>query len=60
VDDVMAIEGVVGMGIGKDKDGTYQFEIYVKKRTEELEDKLPKTLEGVKVHIIATGEVRPL
>ncbi len=57
-DAIMEIEGVVGMGIGQSADGTHHLEIYVKKLTPGLEKQLPKSLEGVKVIIIETGEVR--
>jgi hypothetical protein len=58
---VMSIEGVVGMGIGQGDDGKPpQFEIYVRKYTPELEQKIPKSLDGVRVRIVETGEFRAL
>jgi hypothetical protein len=58
---IMSIEGVVGMGIGQDDDGkTPQFEIYVRKHTPELEQKIPKSLDGVRVRIVETEEFRAL
>ncbi len=58
---LMAIDGVVGVGIGLSEDGTtHVIEVYVKKHTPEIEGKLPKQLDGVKVRIVETGEIRAL
>lgn len=58
--DIMKIPGVLGMGIGRSEEGQLIMEIYVKKHTPELESQLPKTLDGAKVLIVETGEVRAL
>jgi hypothetical protein len=58
--ELMAIPGVVGVYTGVLDDGTPCIKVMVKKRTPELEQKIPKNLEGVPVVIEETGEIRPL
>jgi len=57
-DAIMAVPGVVGMGIGLAPDGSHRLEIYVKKKTPALLQRLPQTLDSEKVQVIETGEVR--
>ena len=56
-DQLMAIPGVVGVGIGE-SDGKPVIKVLVIKKSPELEQKLPKTLEGYSVVIEETGEIR--
>ena len=55
----MAIPGVVGTGIGESK-GKPCIRVFVARKTEELEKKLPSQVEGFPVIIEETGEFRAL
>ncbi len=58
-DRLMAIPGVVGTGIGE-FEGKPCIKVFVVKKTPEIEQKIPKVLEGYKVIIEETGEFRAL
>jgi len=58
-DHLMSIPGVVGTGIGE-FEGKPCIKVLVVKKTEELQKKIPTTLEGYKVVIDETGEIRAL
>jgi hypothetical protein len=58
-DHLMSIEGVVGTGIGE-SDGKPCIKVLVVKKTEELQKEIPTELEGYKVVIDETGEIRAL
>jgi hypothetical protein len=58
---LMAIDGVTGLAVGLLPDGrTPCVKILVEKLTEQLETRLPATLEGHPVVIETSGEIRPL
>ena len=57
--ELMSIPGVVGTAIGEFK-GKPCIKILVVKKTEELTQKIPLTLEGFPVVIQQTGEIRAL
>lgn len=57
--DLMAISGVVGTGQGL-CDGEPCIKVFVIKKTQELEEKIPGKLEGYPVKIEETGEIRAL
>ena len=56
-DRVMALPGVVGLGIGVCESAPC-IKIYVVQRTPELEGEIPSTFEGFPVEIQVTGEIR--
>lgn len=56
-DNLMSISGVVGTGQGL-CDGEPCIKVFLIKKTRELEEKIPKELEGYKVKIEETGKVR--
>ncbi len=56
-DRVMALPGVVGLGIGE-CEGVTCIKIFVVQRTPELEGEIPSTFEGFPVEIQVTGEIR--
>ncbi|MBI5217129.1 MAG: hypothetical protein HY960_15340 [Ignavibacteriae bacterium] len=58
--ELMAIEGVAGVYVGSLNDGTLCIGIMVVKLTQELQQKLPKELEGHPVRVEETGEIKPL
>ncbi len=58
-DALMSIEGVVGTAIGE-CDGKPCIKVYVVKKTRELEEQIPATLEGYPVSIQETGEIKAL
>ena len=56
-DNLMSMSGVVGTGQGLCNDELC-VKVFVIKKTPELEEKIPGELEGYKVKIEETGEVR--
>ena len=58
VDSLMAIEGVVGVGIGALDDGSYCIKVMLKKDDPNLKRKIPDQLENYPVVIEVTGEFR--
>ena len=58
--ELMALQGVVGVYQGALDDGTPCIRVMVVERTHELEEKIPARLEGYRVEIEATGEIRPM
>ena len=56
---LLAIPGVIGVGVGVSEKTSRQaaIEIYVKEAGESLHRALPKSLDGVEVKIIETGEI---
>ena len=59
-DSLMGIPGVVGLYHGLNEDGSSCLKVMVKKKTPELEKRLPKSLEGFAVVIDETGEIKPM
>ncbi|RMF56370.1 MAG: hypothetical protein D6743_20370 [Calditrichaeota bacterium] len=57
--DLMALDGVVGVGIGEDN-GEAVILVMVEKKTAELEKRIPKTLEGYRVVLYESGQIRAL
>jgi hypothetical protein len=57
---LLAIPGVIGVGVGVSEKTSRQaaIEIYVKEAGESLHRALPRSLDGVEVKIIETGEIR--
>jgi hypothetical protein len=58
VDDLMAVPGVVGVGIG-DCGGNPCIKVFVVERTPALEARIPDRLDGYEVAIEETGQIRP-
>jgi len=56
---LMAIEGVLGTGVGFEK-GTKNIRVFVLKKTNELEKKIPPYLDGFRVSIEETDKKRVL
>ncbi|MCZ6626102.1 MAG: hypothetical protein O7B35_18035 [Deltaproteobacteria bacterium] len=56
-DRVMALPGVVGLGIGECK-GAPCIKIFVVQKTPKLESEIPSTFEGFPVEMQVTGEIR--
>ena len=56
-DILRSISGVVGTGQSL-SDGKSSITVFIVKKTPELEDKIPKTLEGYPVKIKETGKFR--
>ena len=57
---LLAIPGVIGVGVGVSEKAVGQaaIEVYVIQATESLKQVLPKSLDGVEVKTIETGEIR--
>jgi hypothetical protein len=53
----MDMSGVVGTGQGLCNEGPC-IKVFVIKKTQELEEKIPRKIEGYKVQIEETGKVR--
>ena len=58
--ELMRLPGVVGTFEGATKNGERCIKVMVKEKTKELERAIPKELEGWRVEIEVTGEIRPL
>ena len=58
-DRLLSIPGVVGTALGKHKDKPC-IKVYVTYRTGELLKQIPATLEGYRVKVQETGELRAL
>lgn len=56
---LMAINGVVGVGIGL-LEGEEVIQVMVAKKTPRLLKKIPGELEGIRINVIETGEIRAL
>jgi hypothetical protein len=56
---IMSIPGVVGIGQGL-CEGKPCIKVFVIKKTQELDQKIPSVLEGYPVAIEETGKIRPL
>lgn len=56
--DLMSIAGVVGTGVGfSQESGQVVIEVYVEKQTPDLEQLLPRVLEGISVKMVVTGKI---
>ncbi|MBN1503923.1 MAG: hypothetical protein JW952_02545 [Candidatus Eisenbacteria bacterium] len=60
VQELMAIDGVTAVAIGELDDGTPCITVYVVEKTDELSDRIPKTLEGHPVVVEESGVIRPM
>jgi hypothetical protein len=59
--ELMAIPGIVGVYVGAlDDNKTACLRVMAIRKTSELERKIPKSLEGYKVILEESGEIRPL
>ena len=58
--ELMALPGVVGVYVGELSDHTPCITVMVVKTTPELEQKIPKMVEGHPVKIDETGEIKPM
>ena len=58
--ELMALEGVVGVYVGRLDDGSPCIAVMVVKKSPELEKKIPTSLEGYRVTIDETGEIKPM
>jgi hypothetical protein len=56
---LLAVPGVIGVGVGVSEKTSREaaIEIYVKEAGESMHRALPKSLDGVEVKIIETGEI---
>ncbi len=60
VNDLMAIPGVTGVAIGEMEDKTPCILVLVVEETDEINRRIPKTLEGHPVRIFESGEIKPM
>ena len=58
--ELMSLPGVVGVYVGELSDHTPCIGVMVVKKTHELEQKIPKVLEGYPVKIDETGVIKPM
>jgi hypothetical protein len=58
--ELMSIPGVVGVYVGQTNEGAPCIGVMVAKRTPELEQQLPRSVEGYPVLIDETGEIKPM
>lgn len=57
---LLALPGVISVGIGKDPDGIPVIIVSLEHRQPETQKKLPKTLEGFPLQVEITGTVKAL
>lgn len=55
-DQFLAIEGVVGLGVGERPDGTTVLAVYVIQDSSELRRRIPATVEGIPTEVHESGE----
>jgi len=60
VDELMAIEGVTAVAIGRLSDGTPCIQVYVVEKTDDLVRRIPTRLEGHPVVVEESGIIRPM
>jgi hypothetical protein len=53
---VMAIDGVVGVGVGRLKENQPVVQVYLKSDSGQTRKKIPKTVDDVPVQVVVTGE----
>jgi hypothetical protein len=53
---IMAIDGVVGVGVGRLNANQPVVQVYLKSESEQVRKKIPKALDGVDVEVIVTGQ----
>lgn len=58
--ELMSNPGVVGVYIGRLENGTPCIAVMVKKKTPELEKKIPAIIDNCPVRLEETGEIKPL
>ncbi len=56
----LSLEGVAGVGVGRDPDGGARIVVSVAADSKELRRRIPSEVEGVPVHLQVTGPIRPL
>ena len=59
-DEIMAMKGVAGIYIGQLENGKPCIVVMIIRKSEELNKKIPKTLEGYPVKIEVSGEIKPM
>ena len=59
-DEIMAIKGVAGIYIGQLENGKPCIVVMIIHKSESLNKKIPKTLEGYPVKIEVSGEIKPM
>lgn len=57
---LMKIEGVVGVAIGALPDGALCIQVLTSKSPHQVSARIPRSIDGVPVVIIETGEIRPM
>lgn len=60
VNELMAIPGVVGVAVGEQDDKTPCIQVLVIEKTEEIDRRVPKKIEGHPVSLIVSGQIRPM
>lgn len=58
--EILSIPGVVGIYEGETKAGNPCIKIMTEKESQEIEDKIPKSLNGYPVIIEVTGKIKPM
>jgi hypothetical protein len=58
-DSVIDMPGVTGVGIGE-CDGRPCLKVFIERSSDELEARLPRSMDGIPAEIEVTGEIRPL
>jgi hypothetical protein len=59
-DELIRLDGVVGIAIAAFEDSTHYIQVLVRERTPEVEGRIPDAIEGVPVVIEESGEIVPM
>jgi hypothetical protein len=54
-DKIFQVDGVMGVGVGRDKKGQPAITVFLKEDSAQARAKIPKMLEDVPVQVIVTG-----
>lgn len=60
VNELMAIPGVTAVAVGESDDGTPCILILILEQTDELDQRIPKSLDGHPVCVRVSGEIKPM
>ncbi len=58
--DLLAKPGVSGVGVEKDEDGQFVIVLHLDADHPEVQQELPKEIEGCRVKLVRSGPFRPL
>lgn len=58
--EILSVDGVVGIGISEDEQGEMVIVVSVENISEELKEKIPNEIEGIRVILKETGKIKSM